>query len=85
MGGHLKAWSAQWDPHTDFSKSHSPSLAWRASASIPLAVVWPSGWAWEPGAPYQSHLFMMIVGVYATLGVFLLHAARDPQANLSLI
>jgi Family of unknown function (DUF6632) len=51
----------------------------------PLAVVWPSGWAWESGAPYQSHLFMMIVGVYATLGVFLLNAARDPQANLSLI
>jgi FtsH-binding integral membrane protein len=51
----------------------------------PLAVVWPSGWTWEPGAPYQSHLFMMIVGVYATLGVFLLNAARDPQANLSLI
>jgi len=20
----------------------------------PLAVVWPSGWAWHPGAPYQS-------------------------------
>jgi hypothetical protein len=39
----------------------------------PLAVVWPSGWAWEPGPPFQSHLFMMIVGVYATLGVFLLN------------
>ncbi len=51
----------------------------------PMAVVWPSGWAWESGAPYQSHLFMMIVGVYATLGIFLLNAARDPQANLSLI
>ena len=51
----------------------------------PLAVVWPSGWVWESGAPYQSHLFMMIVGVYATLGIFLLNAARDPQANLSLI
>ena len=51
----------------------------------PLAVVWPSGWTWEPGPPYQTHLFMMIVGVYATLGVFLLNAARDPQANLSLI
>ena len=51
----------------------------------PLAVVWPSGWAWESGAPYQSHLFMMIVAVYATLGIFLLNAARDPQANLSLI
>jgi hypothetical protein len=28
---------------------------------------------------------MMIVGVYATLGIFLLNAARDPKANLSLI
>jgi hypothetical protein len=51
----------------------------------PLAVVWPSGWAWHPGAPYQSDYFLMIVGVYATLGVFLINAARNPQANLSLI
>jgi hypothetical protein len=51
----------------------------------PLAVVWPSGWAWHPGAPYQSHYFLMIVGVYATLGVFLINAARNPAANLSLI
>jgi len=34
----------------------------------PLALVWPSGWAWHSGAPYQSEYFMMIVGVYATLG-----------------
>ncbi|BBX45479.1 hypothetical protein GCM10009641_53230 [Mycobacterium cookii] len=51
----------------------------------PLAVVWPAGWAWHHGAPYQSHYFMMIVGVYATLGVFLCNAARHPEANLSLI
>jgi hypothetical protein len=51
----------------------------------PLAVVWPSGWAWHAGAPYESDYFMMIVGVYATLGVFLILAARDPQANRSLI
>ncbi len=51
----------------------------------PLAVVWPSGWAWHSGAPYESEYFMMIVGVYATLGVFLINAARNPQANLSLI
>jgi len=51
----------------------------------PLAVVWPSGWAWHAGAPYESQYFMMIVGVYATLGVFLLIAARDPQAHRSLI
>ena len=28
---------------------------------------------------------MMIVGLYVTLGVFLMIAARKPQANLSLI
>jgi hypothetical protein len=51
----------------------------------PLAVVWPSGWAWHSGTPHQSDYFMMIVGLYATLGIFLLNAARTPQANLSLI
>jgi len=51
----------------------------------PLAVVWPSGWAWHHGAPYESQYFMMIVGIYATLGVFLINAARKPEANLSLI
>jgi hypothetical protein len=51
----------------------------------PLALVWPSGWAWHPGAPHHSDYFMMIVGLYATLGIFLLNAARNPAANLSLI
>lgn len=51
----------------------------------PLAVVWPSGWAWHPGAPHQSNYFMMIVGLYATLGVFLWVAARKPEENVSLI
>jgi hypothetical protein len=51
----------------------------------PLAVVWPSGWAWQMGAPYESDYFMMIVGVYATLGVFLILASRNPDANRSLI
>jgi FtsH-binding integral membrane protein len=51
----------------------------------PLAVIWPSGWAWHSGAPQASDYFMMIVGLYATLGIFLLNAARNPQANLSLI
>ncbi len=50
-----------------------------------MAVVWPSGWAWQPGPPHESQYFMMIVGVYATLGVFLMLASRNPQANLSLI
>jgi hypothetical protein len=51
----------------------------------PLAIVWPSGWAWHAGAPYESDYFMMIVAVYATLGVFLILAARNPDANRSLI
>lgn len=51
----------------------------------PLAIVWPAGWAWHAGAPYGSDYFMMIVGVYATLGVFLILAARNPDANRSLI
>jgi hypothetical protein len=51
----------------------------------PLAIVWPSGWAWHAGAPYEPQYFMMIVGIYATLGVFLLIASRYPQANRSLI
>jgi hypothetical protein len=50
-----------------------------------LAIVWPAGWAWHAGAPYESQYFMMIVGVYATLGVFLILASRDPAANRSLI
>lgn len=51
----------------------------------PLALVWPAGWAWHEGAPYSSQYYMMIVGIYATLGVFLIVAARDPAAHGSLI
>ncbi|HEY4112566.1 MAG TPA: DUF6632 domain-containing protein [Rhizomicrobium sp.] len=51
----------------------------------PMAIVWPSGWAWHEGAPYSNDYYMMIVGVYATLGVFLILAARNPDANRSLI
>jgi hypothetical protein len=51
----------------------------------PLAVIWPSGWAWHEGSPASSHYFMMIVGVYATLGVYLIRASFNPAANRSLI
>ena len=51
----------------------------------PLAMVWPSGWAWHEGSPAANDYFMMIVGVYATLGIFLIRAAKDPLANASLI
>ena len=51
----------------------------------PLTVLWPSGWAWHAGAPYDSQYFMMIVGIYVVIGVFLLMAARKPEANTSFI
>jgi hypothetical protein len=49
----------------------------------PLTILWPSGWAWHTGGP--SMYLQMIVGVYATLGIFLVMAARRPLENLSLI
>src|SRR5262245_56327145 len=48
-----------------------------------LGIVWPSGWAWH--AAGRSEYYEMILGIYATLGVFLLIASRDPLANASLI
>ena len=47
-----------------------------------LNRVWPSGCAWVPEQPAY---LQMIWGIYATLGVFLLLAARDPMRHLSLI
>ena len=44
--------------------------------------LWPSGWAWQPEQPAYLH---MILGIYVTLGVFLLIAARDPIRHASLI
>jgi len=51
----------------------------------PLAVLWPSGWAWHEGSPATNDYFLMIVGVYATLGIFMIMAAKRPEANFSLI
>lgn len=51
----------------------------------PLAMVWPAGWAWHEGSPAANDYFLMIVGIYVTLGVFLIRAAKDPVANASLI
>jgi len=48
----------------------------------PLTVLWPSGWAWHRG---QSEYLQMILGIYATLGIFLIIAARNPLAHRSLI
>jgi hypothetical protein len=48
----------------------------------PLTVLWPSGWTWHTG---RSEYLQMIMALYATLGVFLWLAARNPAANRSLI
>jgi len=47
-----------------------------------MMALWPSGWRWSPN---QAQYEQMILGVYATLGVFLLIASRNPLRNLSLI
>ncbi|HEY8568512.1 DUF6632 domain-containing protein [Microbulbifer sp.] len=53
-------------------------------AGVPamMMFIWPSGWGWTPSQPEYEQ---MIMGIYATLGVFLILAAKDPLANKSLI
>jgi uncharacterized protein DUF6632 len=49
----------------------------------PLMMAWwPAGWRWQPNQP---HYEQMILGVYATLGVFLIMASRNPLRHRSLI
>ncbi|MEP6621918.1 MAG: DUF6632 domain-containing protein [bacterium] len=48
----------------------------------PLTLFWPSGWAWSSGT---SEYLVMIIAIYATLGICLLAAARNPNQHLSLI
>jgi Family of unknown function (DUF6632) len=51
-----------------------------------LVIVWPSGWSWHTGQSHHlPHYLQMILGVYATLGVFLLIASRRPTQHRSLI
>jgi hypothetical protein len=50
--------------------------------AYPLMHLWPSGWAWEP---HHYEYEQMIAGIYATLGVFLIWAARAPEEHSSLI
>ncbi len=49
---------------------------------IMMMWVFPSGFGWEPRQPEYEQ---MIIGVYATLGIFLIRAAKDPMAHVSLI
>ncbi|WP_413664153.1 DUF6632 domain-containing protein [Microbulbifer sp. CNSA002] len=44
--------------------------------------IWPEGWGWTPRQPEYEQ---MIIGIYVTLGVFLIRAAKNPAANTSLI
>ena len=48
----------------------------------PLMVAWPGGWRWNPNQPEYEQ---MILGIYATLGVFLIIASRNPLQHRSLI
>ena len=47
-----------------------------------MMALWPSGWRWQPNQPEYEQ---MILGIYATLGVFLLVASRNPLQHRSLI
>lgn len=49
----------------------------------PLMMAWwPTGWRWEPNQPEYEQ---MILGIYATLGIFLIIASRNPLQHRSLI
>jgi hypothetical protein len=48
----------------------------------PMMALWPSGWRWEP---HNHEYEQMIIVIYATLGVFLLLASRNPAEHLSLL
>ncbi len=48
----------------------------------PLMAFWPTGWQWQPSQPEYEQ---MILGLYATLGLFLVWASRNPAKHRSLI
>src|SRR5665213_1811348 len=47
----------------------------------PLAIVWPSGWAWHEGAPFSNDYYMMIVGVAVILGGLLWSADKSVKTH----
>lgn len=49
----------------------------------PITLLWPSGFAWHGSG--RSEYLEMILAIYATLGVFLILAARNPEEHRSLI
>ncbi len=50
---------------------------------LPLTIYWPSGWSWHGEG--RSYYLEMILSIYATLGIFLMIAARNPLEHRSLI
>jgi fatty acid desaturase len=48
----------------------------------PLMLVWPAGWRWSP---HHTHYEQMLVGIYFTLGIFLIRASKDPSRHRSII
>lgn len=48
----------------------------------PMIHLWQAGFRWQPA---HSAYEQMITVLYAVLGIFLIRAARNPFANLSLI
>lgn len=47
-----------------------------------MMVIWPDGWSWSPAQPEYEQ---MIMGIYITLGIFLIRAAKDPMEHATLI
>lgn len=47
-----------------------------------LMIYYPRGWVWEPR---QIEYEFMLLGIYATLGVFLLWAIKNPLQHKSII
>lgn len=74
---------------TDAERLKYLSIALRVVSAIailgfyPLTVLWPSGWAWHSSG--RSEYLQMIIGIYATLGIFLFLAARRPNEHVGLI
>jgi hypothetical protein len=48
----------------------------------PLMLVWPAGWRWPP---HHAQYEQMMVGIYFTMGIFLIRAAKEPSRHLSII
>ena len=75
---------ADGDARTRYLKIALVAIGLFMVVGFPLvAYVWPSGWVWHDHG--QNNYLQMIMAIYATLGVFLILAARDPAKHASLI